>query len=123
MAGESKKLGKKKRVQGFNILEDECIWMKAGVINFRLCDNAFDCTNCPFDTAMTRALEKTGLHVKEKVQESWRDRMRLRYGDERECRHMLSGRVHYKICTNDFRCEVLPHPGSDQIHKRHSENR
>ena len=106
MAGKSKKTKKAKKVQGFNILEDECIWMKAGVINFRLCDNAFDCTNCPFDTAMTRALEKTGPLVKQKDQESWRDRMRLRYGDERECRHMLSGRVQYKICTNDFRCDV-----------------
>ena len=106
MAAKSKRSSKTKKVQGFNILEDECIWMKAGVINFRLCDNAFDCTNCPFDTAMTRALEKTGPHVKEKVQESWRDRMRLKYGDERECRHMLSGRVNYKICSNDFRCDV-----------------
>jgi glycine cleavage system H lipoate-binding protein len=106
MAGKSKKSSKTKRVQGFNILEDECIWMKAGVINFRLCDNAFDCTNCPFDTAMTRAIEKTGPLARERVQESWRDRMRLRYGDERECRHMLSRRVHYKICTNDFRCDA-----------------
>ena len=36
MGGKSKKSKKAKRVQGFNILEDECIWMKAGVINFRL---------------------------------------------------------------------------------------
>ena len=106
MAGKSKKSKKAKIVQGFNILEDECIWMKAGVINFRLCDNAFDCSSCAFDKAMTRALEKTGPLVKQKDQESWRDRMRLRYGDERECRHMLSGRVQYKICTNDFRCDV-----------------
>jgi len=65
MAGKSKRSSKTKKIQGFNILEDECIWMKAGVINFRLCDNAFDCTNCPFDTAMTRAIEKTGPHVKQ----------------------------------------------------------
>ncbi len=106
MAGKSKSSIKTKRVQGFNILEDECIWMKAGVINFRLCDNAFDCSTCPFDTAMTKALRRKVPLAEQKEQESWRERMRLRYGDERECRHMLSGRVHYKICTNDFRCDA-----------------
>ena len=106
MAQKNKKTSKSKKVQGFNIIEDECIWMKAGVINFRLCDNAFDCTTCPFDKAMTKALEKTAPLAKKKAQESWRERMRLRYGDQRECRHMLSGRVQHKICTNDFRCDV-----------------
>ena len=37
-----KSVSPKQRVVCFNILEDRCIWMKAGVINFRICDNAFD---------------------------------------------------------------------------------
>jgi glycine cleavage system H lipoate-binding protein len=106
MAEKGKKSRKTKKVEGFNILVDECIWMKAGVINFRLCDNAFDCTNCAFDTAMSKALERQDSLSAKQVQESWRDRMRLRYGDQRECRHMLSGRVQYKICSNDFRCDI-----------------
>lgn len=47
---------KKNRVMGFQVLENECIWMKAGVVNFRTCDNAYDCNNCMFDKAMQRAM-------------------------------------------------------------------
>ena len=51
-----KKDREKKVVHGFNVLEDECIWMKAGVVNFRQCDNNFDCTSCPFDKGMRKAM-------------------------------------------------------------------
>lgn len=27
----------------------KCIWMTSGVIEYKLCDNNFDCENCPFD--------------------------------------------------------------------------
>ena len=49
-----KKAGKV--VRGFQVLEDECIWMKAGVVNYRKCDNDFDCNGCPFDIAMRKAM-------------------------------------------------------------------
>lgn len=40
--------------------EDElCIWMKASVINFKLCDKTYDCLNCAFDKAMTEAWSKS----------------------------------------------------------------
>ena len=45
-----------RRVQMFEVAEDECIWMKAGVVNFRLCDNAYDCNSCGFDKAMQKAM-------------------------------------------------------------------
>ncbi|MBW1979684.1 MAG: glycine cleavage system protein H [Deltaproteobacteria bacterium] len=106
MTVKKKKQPRTKKVQGFNILENECIWMKSGVINFKICDQAYDCIHCPFDKAMTQALGKgKGLAVK-KEQQSWRDRMRRRHADQRECRHMLSGRVAYKICSHDFRCDT-----------------
>ncbi|RLB87539.1 MAG: glycine cleavage system protein H, partial [Deltaproteobacteria bacterium] len=25
-------------VKGFQVVENECIWMKAGIVNFKLCD-------------------------------------------------------------------------------------
>ena len=50
------KYRQKKRIVGFQIIEDECIWMKAGIVNFRLCDNAYDCYNCPFDKGMQRSM-------------------------------------------------------------------
>lgn len=35
--------------------EKECVWMKAGVVNFKLCDHRDDCASCPFDKAMRAA--------------------------------------------------------------------
>ena len=30
----------------------KCVWMTSGVIEYKLCDNNFDCENCPFDKVM-----------------------------------------------------------------------
>ncbi len=35
-----------------------CIWMDAGVIQFKLCDSDFDCLSCEFDRAMTESATK-----------------------------------------------------------------
>ena len=32
-----------------------CIWMEAGVVDFKLCNHCFDCASCDFDRAMTAA--------------------------------------------------------------------
>jgi hypothetical protein len=29
-----------------------CVWMRAGVIRFWLCDRNFDCEHCPLDAAL-----------------------------------------------------------------------
>ena len=50
------KTKERKQVKGFRVIEDECIWMKGGVINFRKCDNDFDCNSCSFDKAMRKAM-------------------------------------------------------------------
>lgn len=84
-----------------SILKDECIWMKAGVVDFRLCDNAYDCTTCGFDKAMSRKATR-----KPTVVVSWREVMDRKPFFERECRHVLSGRVQYKFCANNYRCNT-----------------
>jgi len=107
MISEKRKtVRKSKSIQGFNILEQECIWMKAGVINFKLCDQAYDCIQCNFDKAMTQALGKTKTQEVKGKQESWKAQMRRRHADQRECRHMLSGRVEFKLCAKDYRCHI-----------------
>jgi len=35
-----------------------CIWMDAGVVQFKLCDSNFDCQSCGFDRAMTESATK-----------------------------------------------------------------
>lgn len=92
---------KRKQVTVLASQHDECIWMKAGVVNYKLCDNAFDCLNCPFDKAMSRSLQG---HDKKLV--SWRRTMRDKPYEQKECRHMLSGRVPYRLCANEYRCHL-----------------
>ena len=47
----------KNNTAGFRLIEEECVWMKAGIINFRLCDNEYDCYHCAFDQSMRYAME------------------------------------------------------------------
>lgn len=35
--------------------EKECVWMRAKVVNFKLCDRDYDCSGCHFDKAMKSA--------------------------------------------------------------------
>ncbi len=45
----------------YNIIPDnerQCVWMEAGLVNYKLCDKNFDCETCPFDGVM-RTQNKT----------------------------------------------------------------
>ena len=88
------------------------IWMEAGVIDFKICKNSFDCTNCEFDRAMNEtarrnlALRRAGetpTGKKGKVIH-WQDKMRQRSGLEQQCRHMITGRVPAYFCGNNYLC-------------------
>lgn len=54
---EKRPVQEKKRQEAhiFEIEEDLCVWMKARVVNFKLCDRGNDCLSCPFDRAMQEA--------------------------------------------------------------------
>lgn len=96
-------------VVGFNVVENECIWMKAGVVNFRLCDNAYDCNSCPFDKGMRKALKSEGQ--KSEQTDRWKESLRSRYRDEPPlCRHALTGRAApSKICPYNYECYHCPY--------------
>lgn len=32
--------------------ESHCVWMDAGLVNYKLCDKGFECDQCPFDRVM-----------------------------------------------------------------------
>jgi glycine cleavage system H lipoate-binding protein len=107
------KVSQKKGVQGFQVIEDECVWMKGGVVNFRVCDNAYDCNNCPFDRGMRKALGQesaTESNAKQN-QPDWVNHLKKKYhGGSRPCRHALTGRVDApKICTMSYECHHCPY--------------
>ncbi|HMA66833.1 MAG TPA: glycine cleavage system protein H [Desulfosalsimonadaceae bacterium] len=101
---------KEKKVVGFQVIEDACIWMKAGVVNFRKCDNDFDCATCPFDKAMRRSMRKQGRAEGRDLPE-FAEELKKRYpGANRPCRHALTGRVDApKICPNNYECYHCPY--------------
>jgi len=97
---------RKKRIKGFQVLEEECIWMKAGVINFRKCDNNFDCNTCAFDKGMRKAMEISKGQDTSIVASRWVDHLKETFdGASRPCRHALTGRIGApKICAHNYEC-------------------
>ena len=93
-----------RKVVGFNILEQECIWMKSGLVPFKRCENAYDCNNCQYDKAMTAAVKATKSGAPPKP--AFREKAKEQSYMERQCRHMMSGRVAVRKCGNDYRCDV-----------------
>ena len=86
-------------VRVFSMSENQCIWMKAGVVNFKICENAFDCTSCAFDKVISRkSVPKPTALV------SWKEVMR-QPNLNKQCRHMLTGRVIFKLCSHNFECK------------------
>jgi glycine cleavage system H lipoate-binding protein len=89
-----------------------CLWMEAGVIDYKVCNNNYDCINCEFDRAMTEtarrnlALKRAGENPVGKRGKiiPWQDKMRERTGLGQQCRHMLTGRVPAYFCGNDYLC-------------------
>lgn len=95
-----------KAVAGFQVLEDECVWMKAGVVSFRKCDNDYDCTACPFDRAMRRSMNQQDREPGIAGAAGFGEQLKtLHDGGSRPCRHYLTGRVASpKICTQNYEC-------------------
>jgi glycine cleavage system H lipoate-binding protein len=102
---------KKKGVVGFQVVEDECIWMKAGVVNFRTCDNAYDCFNCPFDKGMRNAMKSDTPTDAINQVPGWVHHLKQKYhGTSRPCRHALTGHIDApKICAMNYECYHCPY--------------
>jgi glycine cleavage system H lipoate-binding protein len=96
-------------VIGFEIIENECIWMKAGIVNFRLCDNAYDCGSCSFDKGMRKALRAGEKETAAGV--GWGQILKNQHqGEPPPCRHALTGRtVPSKTCPYNYECYHCPY--------------
>lgn len=99
------------KIVGFKVLSEACIWMRAGVVNYRYCDNAYDCSTCAFDKGMRRALRSQQVRSQNKkaatnTASHWADNLQKRYtGMDRPCRHVLTGRVEPpKSCPLNYEC-------------------
>lgn len=95
-------------------VEEGCIWMKAGVVEYKLCNNHYDCTTCTYDRAMRTAAEKNRQIRAEGGEPagkqaniiSWQEAMRAKPANQRVCRHALTGRIAHRVCAYDFQCHA-----------------
>jgi glycine cleavage system H lipoate-binding protein len=80
--------------------------MKGGVVNFRRCDNDFDCNSCPFDKGMRKAMGVDKEIASADASPQWVSLLQQRYpGGARPCRHALTGRIDApKICPQNYEC-------------------
>lgn len=74
-----------------------CLWMAAGAVKKKSCNNFYSCTTCRYDAAM-------GKKVASGAQVSWQDAMRKKSGMERVCRHSLTRRMEKRSCPYDYHC-------------------
>jgi glycine cleavage system H lipoate-binding protein len=81
--------------------EKPCIWMKAGVIAYRMCTKNYDCKTCEFDQAL---LDQSGSYKEAPLVVQAIEKMRQLPASEKKCRYMLTGDFAFKICSNNYEC-------------------
>ena len=78
----------------------ECVWMKMGMVSYRICTNNYDCLSCEFDQEMQ---EKMASGEAPELDEAL-ERFKELPGTQRLCRYALKGDVSYRLCTHLFQC-------------------
>ena len=78
----------------------ECLWMKLGMVSYRLCTRDYDCLTCEFDQAMQ---EKMASGEAPELDEAL-ERFKELPGNQRFCRYALKGDVSHRLCTHLFQC-------------------
>jgi glycine cleavage system H lipoate-binding protein len=89
-----------------------CLWMQAGVVHCKFCDNDYDCSACRFDRTMRHAafgnkkLKEEGKTPRGKKGEIafWKDRLKELPANRRPCVHYMKGRIDFRACVHEYRC-------------------
>lgn len=76
-----------------------CVWMKMGVVAYRLCTSNYDCLTCEFDQQMQQAGESPEVAAA-------LERLKALPGNQRLCRYALRGEVSYRLCSRLFECST-----------------
>jgi glycine cleavage system H lipoate-binding protein len=91
----------------------KCVWMEAGVVSYKLCDNNFDCPTCAYDQAMQVKVARQKAAASQitvekppegKLTATWVEKMMKLPASQRKCRYMITGEVDRKICPNAYEC-------------------
>ncbi|MCP4747748.1 MAG: glycine cleavage system protein H [Desulfobacteraceae bacterium] len=106
MAEQKKK--KTNRPFIFGQTNNQCVWSRAGVAKPMLCINMFDCLECSFDRKMQANFAASAKQLADTPSDPRNVRMRMLI-NQRKCRHMLSGRIDYKLCGHGYDCVKCPY--------------
>ncbi len=71
----------------------ECLWMKLGLVSYRLCVRNYDCLSCEFDQTM-QDKKQTEVKIDTNLP-----------GNKRLCRYALRGDISYRLCSKVYKCE------------------
>jgi glycine cleavage system H lipoate-binding protein len=90
----------------------KCVWMEAGVVSYKLCDNNYDCPTCVYDRAMQSkvarqkevSVPRTTEQAPDRLDATWVDKMMRLPASRRKCRYMITGEVDRKLCPNAYEC-------------------
>ena len=80
----------------------DCIWMKLGMVSYRLCTHNYDCLTCEFDQMMQDEMAKGGTPELDAALERFKELP----GNQRLCRYAIKGDVSYRLCTRLFQCST-----------------
>jgi glycine cleavage system H lipoate-binding protein len=108
MTGQSFKGSKTGQPFIYGLTNNQCVWSQAGVVKPIACINAFDCLGCAFDRKVQSDFEARGSCEGQPFGDPRPIRMRMLM-NQRKCRHMLSGRVVYKLCGHGYDCVRCPY--------------
>ena len=78
----------------------ECLWMKLGLVSYRLCTRNYDCLTCEFDQMMQERMASGEAPELEEALARFKELP----GNQRLCRYALRGDVSYRLCTRLFQC-------------------
>ncbi len=79
----------------------ECLWMKMGIVSFRLCTRDYDCLSCEFDQMMQGGGAAESPEVAAAI-----ERLKALPGNQRFCRYALRGEVSHRLCTLLYQCVI-----------------
>ncbi len=90
----------------FSMGNDQCVWGKAGVIKPTKCVNAFDCLGCAVDSKILASFDEQRKVSGQSDRASARLQLMMTKG---KCRHMLTGRISYGLCSYAYNCARCPY--------------
>jgi len=94
------------RIEGVIVAEEakpkECVWMKMGLVAYRICTRDYDCLTCEFDQTMQ---EKMAAGETPELDQAL-ERFRELPGSQRLCRYAIKGDVSHRICSRLFQCAI-----------------